>query len=67
MTGTQIRATRHVTRARLGETKRRERIEGQDRLACSQNPYDKAVVARCAQFETILPLASRSDQPQEQR
>jgi hypothetical protein len=27
---------------------------------CSQSPHDKAVVARCAQFETILPLALKS-------
>jgi hypothetical protein len=42
------------------ETKRRDRIEGQDCLACSQSPHDEAVVARCAQFETILPLTLES-------
>ena len=31
-------------------------MKGQDRLACSQSPHDETVVARCAQFETILPL-----------
>ena len=59
-TGTQVSATRQVTRARLGETKRWERIEGQDRLACSQSPHDETVVARCAQYETVLPLALKS-------
>jgi len=24
---------------------------------CSQSPHDETVVARCAQFKTILPLA----------
>lgn len=51
-------------RARLGETKRRERIEGQDCLACSQSPHDETVVARCAQYETVLPLALESRQAQ---
>jgi hypothetical protein len=27
---------------------------------CSQSPHDETVVARCAQFETILPLALKS-------
>ena len=35
-------------------------MTGQDCLLCSQSPHDETVVARCAQFETILPLALKS-------
>ncbi len=42
------------------ETKGRERIKGKERLACSQSPHDETVVARCAQFETILPLTLKT-------
>ena len=47
-------------------TKRQERVQGQDRLVCSQSPHDETVVARCAQFETILPLTRRPDRPQKE-
>lgn len=42
-----------------GETKRRERMEGQDCLACSQSPHDETVVARRAQSGPALLPARR--------
>ena len=52
--------TRQVTRARLGGDKKMGEDKGAECLACSQSPHDETVVARCAQSETVLPLALKS-------
>jgi hypothetical protein len=44
----------------IGGDKKTGADRGEDRLVCSQSSHDETVVARCAQFETILPLALKS-------